>query len=486
MFGVILLPNFGLQTVLRHQPEIRLTGPVALLGGDAGGKTFVLQCNAAARTAGVQVGMTSSQGLGRCGTLRLLTRSLEQETTVATALLESAFSCSPWVEATADGVSTFEIRHARSDPETLAGILLEHLARLDLEAQIGFAANPDLALLAAHAAEPSLVVHDARAFLADLPVTVLDLSPHAAAVLQKWGIGTLGALGALPPQELTRRLGSEGRALWERASGRSQRLLRLAVLPVSYEESLEFEYEVQTLEPLLFVLRRFLDQLVLRLETIYRVPAALTLKLRFEDSKEYHRHFTIPAPTNNVETLFRVLHTHLENFAAPASIQSLYLAATPAPASREQFGLFETALRDPNRFSETLARLHALLGVQGAGIGYPEDTHRPNAFRLDPPDFLHLPESGTSREPPTFGLPLRRLRPPLPIYVEVSRRTPVQVTSGVIKGSVRAARGPYQLLGGWWGTDRWTCEEWDVELVQGGLYRLSRQAEGWFLEGTYD
>ena len=209
--------------------------------------------------------MTSSQGLGRCAHLRLLTRSLEQEATANKALLEGAFSCSPWVEQTAEGVCTFELRNARSDPETLARRVIEHLSRLDLEARVGFAANADLALLAAHAAQPSLVVHDARTFLIDLPVAVLDTGLHAAAILQGWGIGTLGALGALPPQELTRRLGQEGRALWERANGRSQRLLRLASLPVSYEESLEFEYEVQTLEPLLFVLRRFLDQLVLRL-----------------------------------------------------------------------------------------------------------------------------------------------------------------------------------------------------------------------------
>ena len=231
-----------------------------------------------------------------------------------------------------DWVCTFELRNARSDPKSLAGRVLEHLTRLNMEARVGFAANADLALLAAHAAQPSLAVHDARAFLADLPIAVLDPSPHAAAILQRWGIGKLGSLGALPPQELTRRLGPEGRDLWERACGRSQRLLRLASLPVSYKESLEFEFEVQTLEPLLFVLRRFLDQLVLRLEAIYRVPAALTLRLRFEDSQEYHRHFTIPAPTNNVETLFRVLHTHLENFTAPASIQALRLAATPALA----------------------------------------------------------------------------------------------------------------------------------------------------------
>ena len=436
--------------------------------------------------------MTASQGLARCASLHLLTRSPEQEATVATGLLESAFSCSPWVEATADGICTFELRNIRSDPGTLAERVIEHLVQLDLEARLGFAADPDLALLAAHAATPTLVVDDARTFLSDLPIAVLNPSVRAATVLHGWGVATLGALGALPPQELTRRLGQEGRTLWKRASGRAQRLLRLAVLPVIYEESLEFEYEVQTLEPLLFVLRRFLEQLVLRLEAIYRVPAALTLRLRFEDGQEYRRHFSIPAPMNGVETLFRVLHTHLENFTAPALIQALFLAATPALASREQFGLFETALRDPNRFSETLARLHALLGSEHAGIGCPDNTHRPDAFHVEAPDFLHLPDApparatGASGEPATFGLPLRRLRPPLPLDVEVNRRVPAQVTSSTIKGSVRAARGPYQLLGDWWQTGAWTGEEWDVELAQGGLYRLSRQPGGWFLEGMYD
>ena len=95
---------------------------------------------------------------------------------------------------------------------------------------------------------------------------------------------------------------------------------------------MEFEYEVQTLEPLLFVLRRFIEQLAVRLETIYRVPAALSLTLLFDDGQEYRRVFRIPAPTGNVETLFRVLHTNLENFTAPSSVKSLHLAATPTRA----------------------------------------------------------------------------------------------------------------------------------------------------------
>ena len=449
MFGVILLPDFALQAALRHQRASIRDAPVAVLSGEAT-KLLILQCNTVALSAGVRAGMTSSQGLGRCGQLRLLPRSPSQEAGAAEALLETAFSCSPWVEATTDGVCTFEWRNARPVGETIVLPVITHLARLDLHARIGLAANPDLALLAAHAAERWLRVDDADAFLAHLPVSVLDPTPAVHAILQRWGIETLGALSALPAAEVARRLGVEGHDLWLRADGRRERLLRLARASETYEESMEFEYEVQTLEPLLFVLRRFLEQLVLRLESNYRVPAALTLTLRFDDGAEHRRHFSIPAPTRNVETLFRVLHTHLENFTASAPIKSLHLAATPTVSSKEQFGLFETALRDPNRFCETLARLHALLGNERAGVASREDTHRPDAFHVQDPDFLHLPDvpaiaASASRDSPTFGPPLRRLRPPQALQVEVSRRMPARIAGGLIRGQVRAARGPYQL-----------------------------------------
>ena len=60
------------------------------------------------------------------------------------------------------------------------------------------------------------------------------------------------------------------------------------------------------------------------------------------------------------------------------------------------------------------------------------------------------------------------------------------IHSSTIRGQVRTARGPYQLLGGWWEPQGWTREEWDIELAQGGLYRISHQPEGWFIEGIYD
>src|SRR5207237_437196 len=84
-----------------------------------------------------------------------------------------------------------------------------------------------------------------------------------------------------------------------------------------------------------------------------------------------------PAPTRNLETLFRMLHTHLENLKTDAPIVAVQLRAKACPAENHQFRLFETALRNPNHFYETVARITALLGPDRVGTPVLEPTQRP-------------------------------------------------------------------------------------------------------------
>src|SRR5581483_1114235 len=202
-------------------------------------------------------------------------------------------------------------------------------------------------------------------------------------ILHKWGIHTLGQLAVLDKQQLGARLGPEVIQMWERANGQSNRVLKLIRPPESFEESFEFENEIETAEPLLFMLRRFLEQLAIRLSGIYLVAKELTLRITFTDKQIYERIFKIPQPTNNVDLLFRMLHTHLENFKSEHAIVAVALSAQPIKPAREQFGLFETTLRNPHQLSETLARLTALLGADRVGAPVLEETHRPDAFRME-------------------------------------------------------------------------------------------------------
>src|SRR5438552_13380532 len=83
-------------------------------------------------------------------------------------------------------------------------------------------------------------------------------------ILHKWGIHTLGQFAALDKEQLGARLGPAAIRMWERANGAYNRVLKLVRPPESFEESFEFENEIETAEPLLFMLRRFLEQLAVR------------------------------------------------------------------------------------------------------------------------------------------------------------------------------------------------------------------------------
>ena len=71
--------------------------------------------------------------------------------------------------------------------------------------------------------------------------------------------------------------------------------------------------------------------------------------------------------------LFRILHTHLESLQLTRGPIGVRLRITPVQPEHQQFRLFESPLRDPNRFGETLARLAALVGQGNVGVAEWED-----------------------------------------------------------------------------------------------------------------
>src|ERR1700681_3725110 len=246
-------------------------------------------------------------------------------------------------------------------------------------------------------------------------------------ILHRWGIHTLGQFAALEKEAVGARLGAIGLELWDRASGKTTRLLKLVSMPEPLEEAFEFVNEIETVEPLLFILRRFLQQLSLRLDALYVVASELRLQITFSDKSAYQHQFKIPEPTNNSDVVFRMLHTHLENFKSDFPIIAVALKAEAAKPSYQQFNLFETALRDPARLSETLARLTGLLGADRVGTPVLEETHRPDAFRMEP--FAWQSKETVGETEPLPSCALRRFRSPVPASMLLINNIPAHLRS---------------------------------------------------------
>ena len=425
--------------------------------------------------------------------------------------------------------------------------LLEQLAAIGLRAHIGIAQNPDLALLAAQSLTCHALVNRAQAssgkwnrgslttsspaaldlrksirfvadsseFLAELPLETLSPSAQTLTVLHSWGIALLGEFTRLRRSDIVARLGVEGGELWDRANGKTNRLLKLVRAPERYEEAFDFEHEIDTAQPLLFLLRRFVDQLSARLNVTGLVAAEMVLSLPLNNGTRYERTFKIPSPSSNPEILFRILDTHFEGLRLEFPPTGVRLSITPIKPEHQQFRLFENAMRDPNRFAETLARIMSLVGSGNVGIPDMKATHLPDQFTLRTPNFAGEPDGGfgnSGKKPLTqqrvgsrdeqpssvigerspagnesqVGLPLRRFRPPLDAKVHVDHERPSYIVSEKAHGSVVDVLGPYRLSGNWWEENAWTVEEWDVEMTDGGIYRLSKHGDGWKVEGCYD
>jgi protein ImuB len=552
MFAALRVPLFGLHAVLCGRFAGKRAHPLALLDPDPSsarsrGKAPILELTAAAEAAGVRAGMTATQALARCPRLTLFQKDMAAEASAQAALLAHAAAFTPDYENTAPGIVTLDLTHVRlagnSEPclswvgrgaersetdspqanpkgaRASASIpaaprlrllpvdrLPPSLASLPNFARatpaIGLASTPDLARLASHLAEAAgffcLIPADiatARTFLASLPLNVLRPLVDDAdsfVLLRQWGVRTLGELAALPRDEIVRRLGPPGGVLWDYAAGASRRLLRLVNPSADYAQRFEFEHPVETVQPLLFILRRLLETLCARLASSWLVAQAVRLTLHFENGLDHHREFRVAEPCTDVDLLFRLLHTHLDGLSADAPIIAAGLELIPATPGQHQTQLFENSLRDPNRLAETLSQLETVLGSGRVGTPVPLPSRRVDAFDLrqfletsDPAAQLVAPRPNNVVLPPRFA-PLRRFRPPLNARVTLVHDRPAELEAGLIRGPILAADGPWRLSGDWWDNRHlWQREEWDVWL-EAGAYRLVQQAQNaWQLTGAY-
>jgi len=448
--------------------------PAALLASDG---LHVIELNPAAERAGIHPGVSTSQAIARASDLVLYPRTLSNEQHLQNTLLQLVYRYSPFIENSAPGICTLDLKGKRTRKHQLwLRELLAQLRSVGLKAQAGIGPNPEIALQAAKIADPILEILQDSHLLQSLPLESLAPSPFLLDIMKSWGVRNLGALTRLPREEIGQRLGLEGLSLWDRAAGRSTNVLQLVQPPETFEESIDFEQPLETLEPLLFILRRFLETLSLRIESVYLLIAELHLTLILENGEKIVRILQIPAPTRDVETLFGIAAQYLETLQTPAPVTSFHLEVIPSRPSGHQFDLFQGGLKDPNRFFQTLARLAALVGNERVGIPQKIDTHRPDSLRMLMPEFDWSRSRIKKKGHPKTGPGLRRYRPGIAADVQLNAEgKPTLIQSSVISGKILEARGPWKLSGNWWDLTRWEAKEWDIALDDRGLYRIAQR-----------
>ena len=465
-------------------------------------------------------------------------------------IVQLARDFSPRVETHGDRTVTLDISGLGSligEPRSIGEELRRTAADAGLRVHVAVASTSTAAILLAHArAGLTVVAPGAEAStLAPLPLRVLtqlgfglqtddssqgrqpksrSLTPDAGSLeaeveqLHRWGLRTLGDLGALPAAELSTRLGQPGLRLQRWARGEEMRPLVPAGVAEQFEESLDLEWPIDGLEPLSFVLARLLDPLCERLERSDRGAVVLRVTLTlvtsaFAQSAEaepgrsrgrgardlHERVIELPAPMRDARVLRTLALLNLESNPPPAAIDRVAVGVDVTEGRVLQFGLFARAL-PTDTLATLIARLSAVMGSDRVGAPALVDTYRPGAFamaKFDPsPSSGPKPLAKAAQSPIPDHLKnsaprvLRRFRSPIPARVVAEQGRPVRVSTdrrGAAGGRVERCEGPWRSSGDWW-KQGWNCDEWDVALSDGTTYRISHAFEAgvWFIDGMVD
>lgn len=529
-FACLLIQDLPLAAALRAEPE--LAGkPVAITEPETGAARRATDQRKGRAPqsptiiAGFLRGLTVAQARAAEPDLIVRAFSLEGMRSAELSLVDVAGSIGPRVMVAAPGLVFIDLVGTQALFPTERGLLtaLEtRLAEVGLAgigsagARLGIGPTRTVAELAARHRDGGRILRadEAASFLVPLPLDLLDPKGELADRLSRWGVRTLGKLARLPREALGARLGEAGVRLARRANGEDLSPFRVHPPELRFEEGAESEWAIADLEQLAFFLRGVLDRLLRRLRVRGYALRRLRLEFGLESGALFTRELGLAAPTLETNVLLALVRLSLEADPPPEGIARARLVATPDSVETAQLDLFLPPLPSPGELAIAIARIESLCGPGQVGAPFVQDTHQQDAATLtefrywgtrrgtaratptSPGDAglrasLAAPESDPL--PPRGVMALRAVRPPRvvgvrggepPVYVSLVADAPLDSEGG----RVRNAAGPWRLFGEWWGESRFARDYWDVELSDGGIYRLYHNLpdDSWFVDGIYD
>lgn len=401
------------------------------------------------------------------------------------ALVDVARSFSPRVALEPGGEVCLDLSglSARYPSERqLGSALLQRAERAGLDARVGIASGSFVARLAARTTGGLQVVPPGgeRAFLAPLPVSLLQASADLMSALRRFGIERLGELADLSSRDLGPRLGPGGLRLRRLARGEDHSPLVPVKVPERFLEETDTAYPLGQIEPLLSVLAGVFARLAGRLRRRGLSAGRLFVSLGLDPAGSDERCLGLASPTCRVGTWMSVLRLSLDERPPRAPVAAVRAEAEPVPRKISQVEMFAPPKPAPGRLDDAIACLASLAGDGRVGSPRTVDSHRPGEFMLAP--FGARGVAG--RRTRCLQVPLRFFRPALEVEVRLEQAALVALTGEKIRGRVLQYAGPWRLEGEWWKPEPLRRDYYEVELSDGGLYRLYVDRSRWFVDAV--
>jgi protein ImuB len=465
-WACVLLPHLALDALLRQQPEPER--PHVLVAGPAQ-RRVLHAVNPAAQALGLARGMPLAAAQLLTSAFHVHAYDPAQEAQVREILAAWAYGFSSQVSLGLPGAIVLEVARSRAlfgDWAALGRRLSSELGELGFRHRLAAAPNPHAAwVLARH--HRHIGVDDRRLVdaLGQVPLERSGLPPEAVDTLGRSGMRRLQQVFALPRAGLARRFKADVLGHLDALTASEPAPLPLYAPADRFEARIEFEYDVESSQALLFPLRRLTADLATFLAGRDGGAQRFTLLFEHEGLAPSSLAVGLLAPEREGGMLFELARSRLDQLRLPAPTRGMRLVAEELPpfipAARD---LFDSRPQQAIPWTQLRERLRARLG---------DDAVQEVVLHAD-----HRPERATR----AHGTP--------PPQAPVMPRRPVWLLPKPIplRGRFEVLEGPERIEAGWWDGSDVARDYAIVRTAQGQdawVFRTPRQPGEWFLQGWF-
>jgi len=316
-----------------------------VVGGDPHGRGVVATANYAARRFGISSAMSCAEALRRCPHAIFLRPRHRLYREYSRAVWDTVREVVPTVERTGMDEGYLDVGEVAPDFGRARAVAEAVQAAVrgatSLTCALGVASCKVVAKIASDRRKPGglTVVPAGRegAFLAPFDVRRLPgVGPRSEEKLRRAGVETIGALAALPDEQLRRLLpGKLGSLLRDRARGIDPRPLELSSETVSVSAEETFERDIQDVERLHDELRRLSGLVAERLGG--QTGRTVTTKVRYPDFSIRSRSTSLPVGIDDPERIWELACSCLDRALAdrPGALRLLGVAVSGLEAHRQ-------------------------------------------------------------------------------------------------------------------------------------------------------
>lgn len=343
-----------------------------------------------------------------------------------------------------------------------------------------------------------------------LSLADLDIERDTLNVFSELGIRKVSDLLAVPHNDLVSRYGSEFTDVIDVLEQKGRSFVTPNIKENRVSWNFELDQPVEDFEQLIFLLNHGIERLFAQVDHCGFSTEHLDLKFKLsrsvsKDVNPATKAYEIKTSFPTLDRAFWLKFINLRCALDPpeASIVGVDVTAhftRPRPAQR---GLYAVSRPEPESLLLTVNKLKKLVGEENVGVPVLLDQRLARPFKIDADaipdvscasprvskggnDTLSVPPSLTVGPMQQNGvIAFNFFKPPVRAEVLVRDTRLVFVRTRYFSGHVLEYSGVWRANSRWW-DNSWRTQEWDIEVENAGVYRLSKARDEWFVTGMYD